>query len=78
MLLATRIHSPTGKWWMTTGAALPVDDEALDRISHDVEDYRRRHTGSFAMTTGAVGACDWVLILGVPRLEAGCSTTVAS
>ena len=40
--LATRIHSPGEGWWMTTGAALPLNQRALGRMIRDLEDYERR------------------------------------
>jgi hypothetical protein len=42
MALATRICSPGEGWWMTTGAALPLNEKALDRIVSRFEDYERR------------------------------------
>ncbi len=38
-MLATRIHSPGEGWWMTTGAALPLNNKALDEIIDQIEDY---------------------------------------
>lgn len=43
MALATRIFSPGEGWWMTTGAALPLNDESLDRIIRDFDQYTQRH-----------------------------------
>jgi hypothetical protein len=42
LALATRIHSPGDGWWITTGAALPLNKEALDRIIRDTQEYTRR------------------------------------
>jgi hypothetical protein len=42
MALATRLISPGEGWWMTTGAALPLNQKALDRIARRYEDYTRR------------------------------------
>jgi hypothetical protein len=43
MALATRLQSPGEGWWMTTGAALPLDGQTLDRIIHVLEDHLRQH-----------------------------------
>ncbi len=43
MAMATRVHSPGEGWWMTTGAALPLNQQALDRIVSGSEVYRRRY-----------------------------------
>jgi len=43
LALATRIHSPGEGWWMTTGAALPLCGEAVDRIARALEKYQRRY-----------------------------------
>lgn len=37
--LVTRVHSPGEDWWMTTGAALPLNKQALDEILDHIEDY---------------------------------------
>jgi hypothetical protein len=42
LALATRIHSPGEGWWMTTGASLPLNEKALDRIIRDLEDHEGR------------------------------------
>jgi len=42
LLLATRIYSPGEGWWMTTGAALPVNKQALNRIIREVKGHQRR------------------------------------
>jgi len=42
-LMASRIKSPGEGWWMTTGAALPVNEQALKMITHDLEKFRNRH-----------------------------------
>jgi len=41
--LATRLHSPSGEWHMTTGTALPVNAEVLERLTEIFADYRERH-----------------------------------
>ncbi len=40
--MATRIHSPGEGWWMTTGAALPMTQEAESRIFHELDGHLRR------------------------------------
>ncbi|MDB5302003.1 MAG: hypothetical protein JWO87_3666 [Phycisphaerales bacterium] len=42
MALATRIHSPGEGWWMTTGAALPINAKALSGIIREIDDHTRR------------------------------------
>jgi hypothetical protein len=44
--LAARIHSPGNGWWMTTGAALPLNPEAMVRLLSDFERHQAR-TGRF-------------------------------
>jgi len=43
MAMGDATHSPGDGWWMTTGAALPLNDEAMDRILDGIEQYKRRH-----------------------------------
>lgn len=43
LALATRIHSPGEGWWITTGAAMPMNHEAIDQIISGMESHRRRH-----------------------------------
>jgi hypothetical protein len=43
--LIARIHSPAEGWWMTTGAALPLNARAMDRIIADFEAYKQRFGG---------------------------------
>jgi len=60
MAMATRLHSPGDGWWMTTGAALPLNDEAMDRIIDGIEQYKRRHgvePPAHERTTIMVRAC---------------------
>lgn len=40
---ATRLHSPNGEWHMTTGTALPLTPDALDRLHETFTDYQERH-----------------------------------
>jgi len=40
--LATRLHSPGEGWWMTMGAALPINADAMQRIHDAIEDHQRR------------------------------------
>ncbi|HEY8749274.1 MAG TPA: SEC-C metal-binding domain-containing protein [Tepidisphaeraceae bacterium] len=42
MALATRILSPAEGWWMTSGAALPVNQQALELIDRDWSNHTRR------------------------------------
>ena len=42
-LLATRIFSPEEGWWMTTGAALPLNHEALHRMERGFQNFAQRH-----------------------------------
>ena len=39
LMLATRIHSPGEGWWMTTGAALPVNHQAFKEIQNQLGNY---------------------------------------
>lgn len=41
-MLATRIYSVYEGWWVTTGAALPVTSESLERIWQEQKDHARR------------------------------------
>lgn len=41
MELATRLHSPGEGWWMTTGAALPITDDAMQRIILAIAEHQR-------------------------------------
>ena len=41
MSLATRLHSPGGDWCMTTGTALPLTPEALERLTGDIRRLQR-------------------------------------
>lgn len=43
LALATRLHSPKPGWSMTTGASLPMTEEALEGLIGAMEDYQRRH-----------------------------------
>lgn len=42
LVLATRLHSPGEGWWVTTGAALPLNPRALTRIISRMADHKRR------------------------------------
>lgn len=41
MMLATRIYSVYEGWWVTTGAALPVTSESLERIWREQKEHAR-------------------------------------
>jgi hypothetical protein len=43
LVVATHIHSAGENWFMTTGAALPVDDEAARAIVRAVNGYTQKH-----------------------------------
>jgi hypothetical protein len=60
MALATRIHSPGEGWWMTTGAALPLNEKALDRIVREFNRHNRRFAAEPSeqeMTTMIIRSC---------------------
>jgi len=40
--MATRIHSPGEGWWMSTGAGLPLNEKAAERIVRKFEDHKHR------------------------------------
>lgn len=42
LALATRLHSPEPGWSMTTGASLPMTQEALEGLISAIHDYQRR------------------------------------
>lgn len=44
--MAARVHSPGEGWWMTTGAALPLNPEALIRLTEAYQAHHER-TGRF-------------------------------
>jgi hypothetical protein len=59
-LLATRICSPGEGWWMSTGAALPINREALAQVIQETEDHQRRNGEKPSVqeqTTMLIGAC---------------------
>jgi hypothetical protein len=41
--MATRVHSPDENWFMTTGAALPVNNDIAEAIDHVIDDYVRKY-----------------------------------
>jgi len=43
LVLATRIYSPEEDWWMTSGTALPLNQEALHRMARGFQNYAQRH-----------------------------------
>jgi hypothetical protein len=52
MGLAARVFSPTEDWWMTSGAPLPLDHNAADRVIRDLD--ARQHKGGGAITPQAL------------------------
>ncbi len=42
LVLATRLFSPGEGWWMTTGAALPLSDKAVDRMLREFNSHLRK------------------------------------
>ena len=59
--LIARIFSPDGDWWMTTGAALPLNDKAIDRIIREMQQHQRRfapHEGADLTGASAQGRGD--------------------